>query len=91
MCLVMGSELSQGNETLHHPHKLYVHLQGSGARDRRHVQLCQLSVGGPTGGLPMPVLRPRGRAASLTSGALCPALETPRASALCPPVSWEKE
>lgn len=25
VCLVMGSELSQGNETLHRPHKLYVH------------------------------------------------------------------
>ena len=58
MCLVMGSELGQGNETLHRPHKLYVHLQDSGVRGRKHTQLRQLSVGGPAAGCPRPSSTP---------------------------------
>lgn len=37
MCFVMGSELSQGDETPHHPHKLYVHLCGSSTWDRKRA------------------------------------------------------
>ena len=90
VCLVMGSELGQGNETLHRPHKLYVHLQDSGVRDRKHIQLCQLSVGGPTGRVPAPVLHPWQSGLTDKQGSVpCP--RDPRASALCPSVSWEKE
>lgn len=40
MSLVMGFELRQGNETLHHPNKLYIHLHDNSVWDRKTCPLC---------------------------------------------------
>lgn len=44
MRLVVGFELSQWDETLHHPNKLYIHLHGNSVWDRkaRPAGLCLL-------------------------------------------------
>lgn len=36
----MGFELRQGNETLHHPNKLYIHLHDNSVWDRKTCPLC---------------------------------------------------